>query len=762
MAVNNTYQPWGAILSMINQCLTDKANLGSPTKKGRKDKPYVILYCRFTKLIICHLGRIHNIHQRSTSIFHLAEEDLRLGNLKFIHKGEVDEVFGMPIPNELISNNMRNVPYYNAYLEMVAKHDRKVAAETEGKKKTTSTKTPKSKPAIEKSSKPALAPKPKATKERPSKASTAKPPKPKPAKEKSTRTTPLLKSSKVTEEASTGPSAQAQDDTSINIVRDSPSPADAKTKTGDASEKTNSGGDNEILLFDEEQVNDVNDQVNLEEKTDELDQGQAGSDTNEPSKLNAESEVVSMVTVPIHQASSSIMPLSTPIIDLSPPKPSSSMKVPIFTATTTTTTTNLPLPPLHHNKARHILKLRDLPYKINEAVCESMKKAIQIALQAPLRDRFKELPENDMKEILHQRMFESGSYKSLPEHLALYEALEASMKRAQKNEFFAKKDKSRKRRRDDQDPPLPPPVLDLYKRRRHETGASGQCFSHHVSSSSKELFLEKTGDMRTFMHWYCQQMGKTELTQADFEGQAYKVVKAFYPNIVHLQFQMEECHKMLTDQIDWANPEGDQVRIDINKPLPLSGPPVPLMVYLIDGLIVRNFTLTDTLLTQDASNKEWKIMRFNEIYKFNDGTLTNIMEALDFRVKKYKNIRVIPKYHSKDGNPSRANIKQALGSIKVKRTSRTMSNQAFTIKKSMGMPVQLSQAKDGKTPQVDDQRLDLADDLTKDQVYISSSITSHETKIPTSMYKISHKELKIREEHKINQKIAEPKLVFSG
>ncbi|GJU17412.1 hypothetical protein Tco_1145378 [Tanacetum coccineum] len=36
---------------------------------------------------------------------------------------------------------------------------------------------------------------------------------------------------------------------------------------------------------------------------------------------------------------------------------------------------------------------------------------------------------------------------------------------------------------------------------------------------------------------------------------------------------MEECHKMLTDQVDWANPEGDQVRINVNRPLPLSGPP---------------------------------------------------------------------------------------------------------------------------------------------------------------------------------------------
>ncbi|GJW50052.1 hypothetical protein Tco_0091403 [Tanacetum coccineum] len=54
---------------------------------------------------------------------------------------------------------------------------------------------------------------------------------------------------------------------------------------------------------------------------------------------------------------------------------------------------------------------------------------------------------------------------------------------------------------------------------------------------------------------------------------AYEVVKAFYPDVIHLQFQMEECHKMLIAQVDWMNPEGDQVRIDVNRPLPLGGPP---------------------------------------------------------------------------------------------------------------------------------------------------------------------------------------------
>nr|GFB76075.1 hypothetical protein [Tanacetum cinerariifolium] len=64
---------------------------------------------------------------------------------------------------------------------------------------------------------------------------------------KEQRRTPAIK------EASTRPSAQPQDNTSVNIVCDSPSFADAKTCVN--TDKTNSG-----------------------EKTDALDQGQAGSD----------------------------------------------------------------------------------------------------------------------------------------------------------------------------------------------------------------------------------------------------------------------------------------------------------------------------------------------------------------------------------------------------------------------------------------------------------------------------------------------------
>ncbi|GKC04987.1 hypothetical protein Tco_0996597 [Tanacetum coccineum] len=119
--VNELGYPEARLLEFVQAIqtfLTDKANLGSPTKKARNDKAHVIPYCRFTKLLSITMGRIHNIHHRSASPFHLAEKDLRLGNRKFVSKGEVDEVFGMPIPNELILNNIRNAPLLQCILGM--------------------------------------------------------------------------------------------------------------------------------------------------------------------------------------------------------------------------------------------------------------------------------------------------------------------------------------------------------------------------------------------------------------------------------------------------------------------------------------------------------------------------------------------------------------------------------------------------------------------------------------------------------------------
>nr|GEX09645.1 hypothetical protein [Tanacetum cinerariifolium] len=193
-----------------------------------------------------------------------------------------------------------------------------------------------------------------------------------------------------------------------------------------------------------------------------------------------------------------------------------------------------------------------------------------------------------------------------------------------RDEPLTEMDKSHKRRRDDQDPPYPLPDSDFKPAwvipSSHIPNAENNwanALATTYQASPENSLLGKTGDMQTFIHWYCQHIGKTKLTQADFEGQAYEVVKSFYPDVVHFQFQMKECHKMLTDQIDWANPEGWDAKG---------------FEYKHDYIIIDS----PRAVVFPVGNNERKIMRFNEIYKFSDGTLINIMEALDFRVKEYK------------------------------------------------------------------------------------------------------------------------------
>ncbi|GKB49831.1 hypothetical protein Tco_0900584 [Tanacetum coccineum] len=79
--------------------------------------------------------------------------------------------------------------------------------------------------------------------------------------------------------------------------------------------------------------------------------------------------------------------------------------------------------------------------------------------------------------------------------------------------------------------------------------------------------------MSSFINWFCKRIGKKKLSKADLEGPTFKVVRPFHDNNIYLQFQMEECHLLFTDQVDLVNPEGHRVVPDVSKPLPLRGPP---------------------------------------------------------------------------------------------------------------------------------------------------------------------------------------------
>nr|GFB30131.1 hypothetical protein [Tanacetum cinerariifolium] len=243
-------------------------------------------------------------------------------------------------------------------------------------------------------------------------------------------------------------------------------------------------------------------------------------------KATVETEVKSMVSVTIQQDLSSIPLMTSPIIDLTSrpesPKVHHQFKATIMETTTTTTTTPPPPPTQQQSTAEammikrigeleHImanlievnkemeerldkhearlytLEQLDIPQQVSKAVSEVVIIAVDWAIQASLRNRFRDLPEADMKEILHQLMWESKSYKSHEDHMQLFEALEKSMKRDQSEELaqdLAEARKKRKKSRESpktppgspphQPPPPPPPA-----------GPSGASVAPRVSGSSQ-------------------------------------------------------------------------------------------------------------------------------------------------------------------------------------------------------------------------------------------------------------------------------------
>ncbi|GKB20102.1 hypothetical protein Tco_0854025 [Tanacetum coccineum] len=215
-------------------------------------------------------------------------------------------------------------------------------------------------------------------------------------------------------------------------------------------------------------------------------------------KTTADTEAESMVSVTIHQDISAIPPMTSPVIDLvsRPDSPNVHRPLPTTTtatATTTTILTTIPLPPQpqqgssdsilinrlgeleqhiadlvdvnqaleerldKHGSRLYRLENQDIPNQVSKAVDEIVTDAVDWAMQAPLRKRFRDLPEADMKEILHNRMWESKSYQTHEDHMMLYEALEKSMARDNRDQLLSDLAEAKKKKKKRQGSPKTPP-----------------------------------------------------------------------------------------------------------------------------------------------------------------------------------------------------------------------------------------------------------------------------------------------------------------
>ncbi|GJX57558.1 hypothetical protein Tco_0287455 [Tanacetum coccineum] len=348
---------------------------------------------------------------------------------------------------------------------------------------------------------------------------------------------------------------QPKDDTSANVVHDTSSLADSTNdaKTVVDMEQSNSETDTEILNVEEEQGKEVSNTVALEETTIELDEGQARSNPGDTEKSNSEVDIEilnvdeergkktksNMVAQRKEQLNLSKVKLINPdFIATVYPQVHESLKqhlsevyleIPPSSSGTLSSMKNLDdtfgdqflndkSPEDEPGKANvetevesmdktikalgsrvYTLENHDLYPKIDKQVNETVKEVVHDALQAPLLDRFRDLSEVQMKEILCDQMFESGSYRSHPDHSSLYQALEVSIEWDNREEFIEEKVKSRKRRRDDQDPPPPPPKdSDHSKKKRRDSDASAsqqpqvQQSSAWKTSDTREATVQKS------------------------------------------------------------------------------------------------------------------------------------------------------------------------------------------------------------------------------------------------------------------------------
>ncbi|GKE03938.1 hypothetical protein Tco_1395956 [Tanacetum coccineum] len=235
-------------------------------------------------------------------------------------------------------------------------------------------------------------------------------------------------------------------------------PGDAAVSQHQSSHVVHAGPNLEHM---DSKVTDTSIQQNPEQMDEEF-TTTAYPNEDKPGKTNTESEIQSMVTVPIHQDTSYVPLMTTPVIDLAVSQPvSTTIQAPLPTSTTTitaitTTTTSLPpIPPQPQQGSSDLILIQrigkleqhmadmveanqaleerldkqgnmlynlenlDIPHKVSKAVDEIITDAVDWAIQAPLRDRFRDLPKAYIKEILHHRMWESNSYQPHEDHKML-------------------------------------------------------------------------------------------------------------------------------------------------------------------------------------------------------------------------------------------------------------------------------------------------------------------------------------------------------
>ncbi|GJR89561.1 hypothetical protein Tco_0213572 [Tanacetum coccineum] len=636
------------IQTFFSHKASHKASLKNPKKKVT---PLLIPYGRFSKVIIYYLASNNNIHRRPDSAVHHTGDDYILGNLKFIPKGESVEVFGMAIPDPLITEAIQQSSYYPKYLEMVAENTKKTPQESASvqsatkratpKKPTTTTPVKQTKPApppTKKPSKPQQESIPHEEGNDPdlelAKKLSLETPQEKgegegrapvggvtirdPVSEttsklhevvgkgkavvteeqvahslinlsKKKRTTDqfiLVRRDQTPPDSTTGPSSQPDDDTSEKVIHESSSTSD--------SERTESETEAAAPKGDKDQ--------------DEVDT----------------STVTSGVSIPISDPEQVHETLAGP-----DPEP---MKEDQTGSDSGKLHVSLAGPNPEHMDDEFLTTAYPKGTKLDDALLKVLERHT-----ADLIEKYSVLPgpefvknqesEKSPKEIIRAKKEQDEEYTNFKQTHQVTDKVdleEFDLKSLEVKNHKRKHDSDDDEDDDDDEGPSAGSNQGRStKKRRSDSAASGSakpppknddqsskkpresdaiCYSKHIRSYQQDEGM--TSDMEdtdnahipkvSTTTWFkpipeserpatpepewtippndfpepehnwanayaTTRTGKKKLCKADLKGPAFNLVKAFHKNSVFLQYQMDECHKLLTNKVDLSNPEGHQI-----------------------------------------------------------------------------------------------------------------------------------------------------------------------------------------------------------
>ncbi|GJU19555.1 hypothetical protein Tco_1152897 [Tanacetum coccineum] len=596
---------WEEFTQGIQTFFSHKASHKSSLKNPKKKVTSLLIpYRRFSKVIIYYLASNNNIHRRPDSAVHHTGDDYVLGNLKFVPKGESVEVFGMAIPDPLITEAIQQSSYYPKYLKMISFRRGKPTFKLVDEDDEDQQETIPHEEAIKLSLDPALLPQGRApvggvTIREPVSETTYKlhevVGKVKAIvteeqvahslidlskKKRSTDHFMIVRRDQDPPDSTTGPSSQPEDDTSEKVIQESSSTSDSertkseqkplhhkkvtKVKVKVDSPTVTSGvkhsfylkvHENLKLITDEHIIDDkpeshsgsMSSMKNLDDSVNFGDQflhDKPTEDDQEKSKVREESD--STFPDPSHQTVTSTPPVIPPFTEISSSKPSSLVTLSPINTEATIITTSLP-------EITPFIALQLRVEKLEQEMSEVKKTDLSADVLTSIRSQVPTAIDNYLGTKLND-----AHIKVLVPTTTWFKPIPESKRPATP------------------EPEWTIPPNDFPEPEHNWENAYATTFKYQRKTSFKGRCM-----IIGVIHQKVLQTNRKEKLRAKADlrrNPAFNLVKAFQKNNVFLQYQMDECHKLLTNKVDLYNPEGHQILQNVYELLPFRQTTVRLYI----------------------------------------------------------------------------------------------------------------------------------------------------------------------------------------